>query len=215
MMHIVKGIQEALGIRLKADVAPVQAGLEFLVLGIEGILAIGAEGVALQEERMGSVAHDIVVGILTALGHDALGSQTAIVLPKVEVSGNVTRVADFLQGQHIRPEGIDETGVVLLQQLTESQAGVQQQVCLFPVAHALRIFGIVIVAEDVIRHGLDIQAGTLIRNGNPLCQLDEVMGVHIVLHQLGALLGAGQGKQRFILVAGENPVKILHHHGKA
>ena len=36
MMHIMEGVQEALGIGLEADIAPMKAGLELLVLSIEG-----------------------------------------------------------------------------------------------------------------------------------------------------------------------------------
>ena len=52
MMNIMERIQETLGIGLKADIAPVQRGLKFLILGIEGIFPVSTQGITLQEEGM-------------------------------------------------------------------------------------------------------------------------------------------------------------------
>ena len=76
-------------------------------------------------------------------------------------------------------------------------------------------FRIIIVAEDIVRHSLDIESRLLVGNRNPLGQRYEVMGIHIVLDQLCTTLGAGQRKQRLILIIGENAIEVLHDHGKA
>ena len=107
-VHVVHGIEEALGIGLETDVGRIQAGLEILVLLVEGVLAVGQRYVALEEKRMGRVADDGVIGVLTALGGDGLGRKGVVRLPESEKGTDVARVADFLQGNYVRPEGVGE-----------------------------------------------------------------------------------------------------------
>ena len=191
-MHIVQGIQEALGIGFKADITTVQGRLKFLVLRIEGIFAVSTERITLQEERMRCIAHDVIVRILTALRHDGFSHETAIVIPKMEISSNIRWVADFLQGQHIRPERIHKTGIVLRENFAQSQPRIEQEIFLLLFTHMTSFFRIVIIAEDIVGHCLDIEPRTLIRNRNPLSERHKVMRIHIVLDQLSTTLRASQ-----------------------
>ena len=215
MEYIVKGIEEALGIGLKADIAPVQGFLELLVLGVEGVLAVGAQGISLQEERMSRIADNIIVGVLAALHHNILGRQAAVILPQMEIGGNIPWVADFLQGQHIRPEGINETLAGLFQKLPQCQAGIQKHIFLFLLAQLVVMLRIVIVSEHIVRHSLNVQPRLLVRHRNPLSQLHKVVAVHVFLYHLVALLGAGHRQQRLVLVGRKNTIQVLHNHGKA
>ena len=78
-----------------------------------------------------------------------------------------------------------------------------------------RLLGVVVVAENVVWHGLDVEAGALVRDRNPLRDLDEVVRVHVLLDELRAALRDGHREERLVLVAGKDAVKILHDHRKA
>ena len=215
MMHIVERIEEALRVGLEADVAAVQGFLEFLVLRVERILAVRTERVALQEEGMRSVAHDVVVRVLAALGDDGLRDEAAVVVPEVEIRRDVRGIADLLERQHIRPERIHIARVGLLEDLAQCEARVEQQVFLLLLRHVARLLRIVVVAENVVRHSLDIEPRALVRDGDPLGDLDEVVRVHVLLDELRALLRHSHREQRLVLIARENTVEVLHDHGKA
>ena len=133
----------------------------------------------------------------------------------MEISSNIRRVADFLQRQHIRPERIHKTGIILREDFAQSQSCIEQEIFLLCLRHMARFFRIIIIAEDIVRHCLDIEARTLIRNRNPLSQRHKVMRIHIVLDQLCAALRASQRKQWLIFIIGEYTIEILHNHGKA
>ena len=79
---------------------------------------------------MRCIAHDIIVRILTALRHDRFSHEAAVIVPKMEIGRNIRWVADFLQGQHIRPEGIHKTGIVLREDFAQSQPRIEQEVFL-------------------------------------------------------------------------------------
>ena len=213
-MDVMERIEEALGVGLKADVATVQGFLEFLVLRVEGVLTVRAERVALQEERVCRITDDVVVRVLAALGDDGLGDEAAIVIPEVEVRRDVARVADLLERQHIRPERVDVAGILLLEDLAQGQARVEQQVLLLLLRHVFCIFRIIVVAEDVVRHGLDVEARLLVRDRDPLGQLHEVVRVHVLLDELGTALRAGQRQQGLVLIIGKDSVQVLHDHGE-
>lgn len=110
----------------------------------------------------------------------------------MEVRRDVARIADLLERQHIRPERVDVAGILLLKDLAQSQARVEQQVFLLLFRHVLCIFRIIVVAEDVVRHGLDVKARLFVRNWDPLSQLHEVVGIHVLLDELGTALRAGE-----------------------
>ena len=133
----------------------------------------------------------------------------------MEVRRDVGRVADFLERQHVRPERIDKARVVLLENLAQREARVEQQVFLFPLRHVRRLFRVVIVAENIVRHRLDVEARTLVRDRDPLRDLHEVVRVHVLFHELRAALRHGHREERLVLVAGKDAVKILHDHGKS
>ena len=164
---------------------------------------------------MSCIANNIIISVLTALYNNILGRQTAIVLPKMEISSNISWIANFLQSQHIRPERIYIPLASILQQLAESQTGIQQYILLFLLGQLVVMLREIIVTEYIIWHSLNIQAWLLIRYRNPLSQLHKVMAVHVFLYHLIALLGAGHRKQRLILVGGKNSIQILHNHCKA
>ncbi len=191
-MHIVERVEEALRVGLEADVAAVQRFLEFLVLRVERILAVRAERVALQEEGMRSVAHDVVVRVLAALRDDGFRDEAAVVVPEMEIRRDVRGIADLLERQHIRPERIHIASVGLLEDLAQCEARVEQQVFLLLLRHVARLLRIVVVAENVVRHGLDIEPRALVRDGDPLGDLDEVVRVHVLLDELGTALRAGE-----------------------
>ena len=122
-------------------------------------------------------------------------------------------VTDFLQGKDIRPEGVNITLPCLSQHLAEGQAGVQQQ-CLL-ILKLVVMSRIVIAAENVEGHGDDIQTGFLIRYRSPGGQLCKTKAVHVFFNHAGTFLGAGQRKQRLVLVRSKNAVQILHDHCEA
>ena len=200
MEHIMECIKEVLRIRLEADIAAMQGFLELLVLRIEGILAVGTEGIALQKERMSRIAHDIIVRVLAALRYDALGNEAAIVIPEAEIRRNITRIADFLQRQHIRPEGIHIALAFILKNLPQRQPRIEQHVLTLFLRELIVMLRIVIVAENIVRHCLDIESRFLIRHRNPFGQLHKVMAVHVFLYQLRPALRAGHRQQRLILI---------------
>ena len=215
MQHIMQRVKEVLRVGFKADVAAVQGALKFLVLGEEGIFAVGTERVALQEEGMGGIAHDFVVGVLAALGHNIARHKAAIVIPEAKIGGNVGRIADFLERQHIRPEGVHKAVVVLFQQGAQGQPRIHQQFFPFFLGTVAIDFGIVVVAEDVTGHGADAQAGAAVHFRHPLGSLHKALVFHVFVDQLHAARRTGHGKQRLVLVMGKHAFQVLHDHGKA
>ena len=215
MVYIMKRIEEALGIRLEANITAVQRALELLVLREEGILAVRTKRITLQKERVCSIADNVVIRILTALCDDGFCHKTAIVVPEMKIRCNICRVADLLQRQDIRPERVDIPCICILKKLAERQACIEQKILLDLFRCVLHILRVIVVSEDVVRHRLDIKSRLLIRHRNPLGELDKVMRVHILFDQLRPALRAGKGQQRLIFVVGKNPIQILHDHGEA
>lgn len=56
---------------------------------------------------MGRIADDGVIGVLPALDDDILCQQHPVVIPKAEICRYIVRITDFLQRQHVRPEGVN------------------------------------------------------------------------------------------------------------
>ena len=163
-----QSVKEALGVRLETNIATMERLLKLLILGVESILAVSTKSIPLQEEWMSCIANNIIISVLTALYHNILGRQTAIVLPKMEISSNISWIANFLQSQHIRPERIYIPLASILQQLAESQTGIQQYILLFLLGQLVVMLREIIVTEYIIWHSLNIQAWLLIRYRNPL-----------------------------------------------
>ena len=164
---------------------------------------------------MGRVADNGVIGVLAALHDNIAGKQAAIVFPEPEVGGYVCRIADFLQGEHIGPEGIDIAVLVLFEKLAQGKARVKQQILAFLLSPVAVDLGVVVVAEHIAGHGLYAQAGLAVHVRNPLGHLHKAVLLHVLVDKLYAPACTGHGKQGLILVMPEGSFEILHHHGKA
>ena len=162
---------------------------------------------------MRRIPDDVVVRVLAALGHDALRPQGAVLVPQPEIGGDVTGIADFLQGQHIRPEGIDEPLPVLFQHPAQGKPRVEQEFLTLGLRASPVGFGILVVTEHITGHGLDIEAGAPIHVRKPLHHLLKPLLRHIRIDHPDAARRAGQRQQRLVLVTLEHAVQILHHHG--
>ena len=160
---------------------------------------------------MGRVPDDVVVGVLAALGDDASGLQRTV-LPQPEIGGDVARVPDFLERQHVGPERIDEALLPFLQHPAQFEARVEQQFLTLGLRTSLVGFGIVVVAEHVARHGLDIEAGTPVHIRHPFRDLPESLLVHIGPDRLRAARRTGQRQQGLVLVVFKDAVQVLHDH---
>jgi hypothetical protein len=102
----VHGIEEALGVGFEAYVSGMQSGLEILVLLVKGVLAVGQGYVSLQEEGMGRVTDDGVIGVLAALGGNSLRRKGVVGFPEAEKGADIAGIADLLEGDDVRPEGV-------------------------------------------------------------------------------------------------------------
>ena len=111
----------------------------------------------------------------------------------MEIRSDIARIADFLEGQDIRPEGVDKAFPSLFQQFAQCQARIEQQVLLLLLRHLLCAFRIIVVTENVVRHCLDIKARALVRDRDPFSQLHKVVRIHVFLYKLCTALRAGQG----------------------
>src|SRR3972149_8624218 len=113
-----QGVQETLRIGFEAEVAWMQSLLEFFILLIERILTVPHQGIALQKEGMSCISHDLVVGVLSALRRDDARLQPVLLVPQLEVSTDVARIADLFQGQDIGPERVDVALIVSREQFS-------------------------------------------------------------------------------------------------
>ena len=208
-----QGVEKILRVRLEPDVSPVQRLLVLRILRIERVFPVGAQGIALKEERMRRIPDDVVVRILAALGHDALRPQGAFLVPQTEIGGDVTGIADFLQGQHVGPEGIDEPLPVLFQHPAQGKPRIEQEFLTLGLRASPVGFGILVVTEHITGHGLDIEAGPPIHVRKPLQHLLKPLLRHIRIDHPDAARRTGQRQQRLVLMALEHAVQILHHHG--
>ncbi len=170
-----------------------QLALELDVLQVEGVLAVGQRRVALQEEGMGRITDNVVVGILTTLGGDHLGRELVIRLPQLEVGADIARVADLLERHHVRPERIDETLLILLQRLAQLEAHVEQEFFLVLLIAAAEVLRVVEGLKDVIRHGMDIQPWLRVGFRDPLHDTLETGFVQDIFCKLEPFIGTGHG----------------------
>ena len=151
---------------------------------------------------------------MAALGNDIAGQKTAVFLPQPEVRGDIGGIADFLEGQDIRPEGIDIAVILFGEQFAQGEAGIEKKIFPLFLAPVLIDLGVIVIAEDVTGHGRDTQAGLFIDVRNPLGHLNEPVLFHVFVDELHAAGGAGHGKQGLFLIMPEGAVEILHHHSK-
>ena len=135
--------------------------------------------------------------------------------PEAEIGCYVRRVTDFLQCQNIRPEGVHIAVVALLKELSQSQARVEQKILAILLGAVAVDFRIVVVAEHIARHGLDLEVRLTINLRHPLGHLHKAVLFHVLVHELNAPARTGHGEEWKILVVKKGPGKVLHHHGKA
>jgi hypothetical protein len=132
--------------------------------------------------------------------------------PQAECDPDVARIADFFQGEHVRPERINETVLALGQLAAQGEPGLDQQVFSVGVGRAPVFARIPVVAEHVQRHAPDIQFRGGIDLRPPVVFERESGFLHQALGAFEAFRRASHGEQRILLVRRELSIQILHHH---